>query len=59
MFKTSEEFQTAANRILDLVECQERGEISENKLLHEWKLFRRQSEVYFSELKRQANKNSN
>ncbi len=50
---TSDEFKQMAFDLLELVEKQERGEISEFQLLRAWKQFMRQASLYFEELNKQ------
>lgn len=55
--KNSDEFRAAAQRLLDLVDAEGRGEISTYQLLYEWKKFRRISAEYFKQLEKQMRLN--
>ena len=56
-FRDSKEFHTAAARLLEMVERQERGEISEMTLLNEWQQFMRAGQAYLDDLKLQIKLN--
>ena len=59
MFKNSEEFRAAGEKVLEMCEQHERGEISADKLLTAWKQFTRMGFVYLNSLKEEINSNPN
>lgn len=55
--KDGDEFQAAAQRLLDLVDAEARGDISTQILLEEWKKFMRAGAVYLRQLEKQIKLN--
>lgn len=53
MFRSDDEIKAAGQRLLGLVDAHERGEISEQELLREWKCFMRDGYEYLDWLRSQ------
>lgn len=57
MFKSREEFRAAGEALLELVEAQARGEVSEWKLLCEWSTFMREGAEFIKRLEKEMKLN--
>lgn len=57
MFRSDVDLMTAGQRLLELVDRHERGEISESELLREWKRFMNEAHEYLRWLEKQIKLN--
>lgn len=55
--KDEKEFRAAARHLLELVDAEARGEISQHELLRAWKIFMRAGNDYLKQLERQIKLN--